>query len=156
RRLQKELSFAVIDTHFGFPEGVTGMLLSLAFRVPFTMTFRGNEPKHSRGRLARFCMRQAVRRASRVFAVSGRLGQFAIGLGADPKNVKTIPNGVDVNVFFPRNRDACRTKHGISPGKLTILSAGALVERKGHHRIIAALKTLAADGATPELIIAGG
>jgi len=62
-RLRREFSFDVIDTHFGHPEGVAGGLLSALLGVPFTMTLRGNEPKHSRSSLERFWMGWALRRA---------------------------------------------------------------------------------------------
>ena len=80
-RLRKEFPFAVIDTHFGHPEGVAGALLSGALKIPFTMTLRGNEPKHSRSRMERFWMAWALRRASRVFTVSGRLRRFRDRIG---------------------------------------------------------------------------
>jgi teichuronic acid biosynthesis glycosyltransferase TuaC len=155
-RIRKEFPFEIIDTHFGHPDGVAGALLSSVLHVPFTMTLRGNEPKHSRSRLGRFWMRWALRRASGVFAVSGRLRQFAIELGAEPGKVKVIPNGIDAAVFFPRDRAACRVRHGFAPDRPLILSAGALVERKGHHRVIQALALMSADGAKPQLAIAGG
>src|SRR5262249_37299839 len=137
-------------------EGIAGALLSTALGVPFTMTLRGNEPKHSRGRLERFWMSWALRRAARVFAVSNRLREFAIGLGASPDKVKVIPNGIDSAVFYPRNRSECREKHGFAPDRPLVLSAGALVERKGHHRIIEAVASLAVRGVRPQLAIAGG
>jgi glycosyltransferase involved in cell wall biosynthesis len=155
-RLRKDFPFEVIDTHFGFPEGIAGLFLSLATNVPFTMTLRGNEPKHSRSKLTRFCMTWALRRAGRVFTVSERLRQFAIGLGAEPSRVKTIPNGISNEVFTLRDRTACRLKHGLPADRPVILSAGALVERKGHHRVIEALKSLRDEGATAELVVAGG
>jgi glycosyltransferase involved in cell wall biosynthesis len=155
-RVRGEFPFEIIDTHFGYPEGIAGALLSSALGIPFTMTFRGNEPKHSVSRFGRFWMIWAIRRASRIFAVSERLRQFAIGLGAQPENVKTIPNGIDPAVFSPRDRIACRIKHGLVLNQPTVLSAGALVERKGHHRIIEALKSIAASGSTVQLVIAGG
>lgn len=155
-RMRKKFPFEIIDTHFGYPDGIAGWLLSLALRVPFTMTFRGNEPKHSLHGINRYCMRQAVRRASRVFTVSERLRRFAISMGAEPAKVKTIPNGIDTALFFPRDRLECRVKHGFALDRPVILSAGALVERKGHHRIIQALKNLAAEGIAVQLVIAGG
>ncbi|MEO8367700.1 MAG: glycosyltransferase [Candidatus Solibacter sp.] len=154
-RLRREFPFDVIDTHFGHPEGVAGGLLSALLGVPFTMTLRGNEPKHSRTFLERFWMSWALRRARRVFTVSSRLREFAVGLGAEPGKVKVVPNGIDASVFYPRDRAAARSKHGLSPDRPIIFSAGALVERKGHHRIIQALAGLAKDGVRPELAIAG-
>ncbi len=71
-------------------------------RVPFTMTLRGGELKHSRSVLGRFSMGFAIRRAARIFTQSNRLRQFAIEMGADPEKVKVVPNGVDAGVFFPQ------------------------------------------------------
>lgn len=155
-RLRRRFPFAIIDTHFGHPEGITGLLLSLVLRVPFTMTLRGNEPKHSRSAFGRILMSCAIRRASRVFTVSERLRRFAISLGANPDKVKTIPNGVDTTIFFPRNRRTCRIQHGFALDRPLIVSAGALVERKGHHRIIRALHSLIANGINADLVIVGG
>jgi len=154
-RMRKYFPFEVIDTHFGYPDGIAGALLSMALRVPFTMTLRGSEPKHARSRTGRLCMTWALRRASRVFTVSERLRQFAIGLGAGPEKVKTIPNGVDTSVFFPRDREACRKKYRLSADPV-VLSAGALAIRKGHHRIVRALGELTRKGMGVQLLIAGG
>jgi glycosyltransferase involved in cell wall biosynthesis len=148
--------FQVIDTHFGYPDGITGALLSMAFRVPFTVTLRGSEPKHSRNILGRYFMKWALRRAARVFTVSERLRQFAISFGARAERVQTIPNGVDATVFFPRDRVECRLKYKLALDCPVILSVGALVERKGHHRIIEALHGLSQAGLDAQLIIAGG
>jgi glycosyltransferase involved in cell wall biosynthesis len=155
-RLHREFAFEIIDTHFGFPEGIAGAAVSLFLRVPFTMTLRGNEPKHSRGRLDRLAMSWALRRAARVFAVSERLRRFAIELGADPAKVKTVPNGVDTAIFRPRDRRECRLRHGLPLDTPLILSAGGLVERKGHHRVMEALNRLREEGSPAQLLIAGG
>ena len=155
-RMRKEFRFEIIDTHFGFPEGITGALLSLVFGVPFTMTLRGNEPKHSRSRLGRFWMAFALRRAGRIFTVSERLRQFAIDFGAEPAKVRTVPNGIDTAVFGPRDRTACRLKYHLPLDQPLIISVGALVERKGHHRIIEALDSLLANRLAAQLVIVGG
>jgi teichuronic acid biosynthesis glycosyltransferase TuaC len=155
-RIRKEFPFEILDTHFGHPEGVAGCLLALVFRVPFTMTLRGNEPKHSRSFLERCWMRWAIRRASRIYAVSERLRQFAIGLGGAPGNVKTVPNGIDANLFRKRDQAVCRRKYHFPLDRRLILSVGALVERKGHHRVIRALGAISASGIAAQLVIAGG
>lgn len=156
RELRKKFSFDVIDTHFGYPEGIAGALLSRVFGVPFTMTLRGNEPKHSRSRRGRFWMAFALRRAGRIFTVSERLRRFAIDLGAEPAKVRTVPNGIDATVFCPHDRTACRLKYGLPLDRHLIVSVGALVERKGHHRVIKALHSLLANGSATQLVIVGG
>src|SRR6185436_15543143 len=54
--LQKRFRFEIIDTHFGHPEGIAGSFLAGLLRLPFTMTLRGNEPKHSATAISRFLM----------------------------------------------------------------------------------------------------
>jgi glycosyltransferase involved in cell wall biosynthesis len=75
-------------------------------------------------------------------------------MGADPSRTRVIANGVDTTVFHPRDRAAVRRKYGID-GPL-ILSAGHLIELKGHHRVVRALKGLHARGIRAKLLIAGG
>ena len=121
------------------------------------MTLRGNEPDHARSLLVRRSLTWAVRRAARIFSVSERLRQFAIGLGAGPDKVRTIPNGVDTAIFHPRKGIAVRIQYGLDPQKPLIVSAGALIERKGHHRVIRAVSALnAAARGHVQLAIIGG
>jgi glycosyltransferase involved in cell wall biosynthesis len=155
-RRRKTFPFDIIDTHFGYPDGISGAILSWALGVPFTMTLRGNEPMHCHSWMVRLLMKFAVRRASRVFAVSERLRQFAITLGAAPGTVKTIPNGVDNTLFYLRDRMLCRRKHGFATDRPLIVSAGALIERKGHHRVLHAVKRLIDREIPVQLAIVGG
>lgn len=155
-RMRREFPFDVIDAHFGYPTGIAGALLSATLESPFTITLRGNETMHGRDPFCRWLLGWAIRRAARVFAVSERLRQFAIALGADPAKVVNVPNGIDGSIFFPRDRLECRRKHGLPLDAKIILSAGYLIERKGHHHVIAALSSLLRQGITARLVIAGG
>ncbi len=155
-RLRKGFRFHVIDAHFGFPDGIAALFLSMTLRVPFTVTLRGSELLHARYPMRRLGMRWAVRRASRVIAVSRQLGHFAIELGASPDRVKTIPNGVDGDIFFPRDRNVLRAKLGLPQDLPVILTAGHLIELKGHHHVIRAVNRLRAAGSSVQLVIAGG
>jgi glycosyltransferase involved in cell wall biosynthesis len=155
-RAKRERPFDVIDAHFGHPEGIAAALLSLVFRRPFVVTLRGSEVEHARERLRRIGLRWALRRAARVIAVSENLRQFAIGLGVDPRCALTIPNGVDSGTFCPRDREVCRERNGIAQDRKVILCAGHLIELKGHHHVVRALRQLLDWGIDVELVIAGG
>lgn len=85
-----------------------------------------------------------------MITVSGALRDFALALGVTPERVRVIPNGVDTSVFHPRPRSRP------ADGSKIILSAGYLIERKGHHHVIRALARLRARGVDCELWIAGG
>jgi teichuronic acid biosynthesis glycosyltransferase TuaC len=155
-RLRTRRSFDVIDAHFAHPEGIAAVLLGRILGLSVLVTIRGSELRYHRQRSKRFWMSWALRRADRVIAVSDGLRDLAIALGVDPRRVKTVPNGINADVFFRRDRLACRARHGIAADERIILSAGDLAELKGHHRVIAAVKRLSECGVRARLLIAGG
>ena len=154
-RLRREFPFQVIDAHFGHPEATAAALLSIVFGCPFTVTLRGSEMYHGSKPFRRMAMSWALRRASRVITVSDRLRRFALDLGVDARRTVTIPNGVDASRYHPRDRAACREKFGISTDQRLMISAGCLVELKGHHHAITAVKALRDRGVAVEFIIPG-
>lgn len=155
-RLRARRPFDVIDAHFAHPEGIAAVLLGRILRCPVLVTLRGSELRYQHQRLKQFWMSWALRRADRVIAVSDGLRQLAIDLGVDPRCVRTVPNGVNADVFYHRDRLGCRARLGIAPGERIVLSAGDLAELKGHHRIIAAVKSLNDRGVPATLLVAGG
>jgi teichuronic acid biosynthesis glycosyltransferase TuaC len=155
RRIRREFAFDLIDAHFGYPEGAAAALLAAAAGVPFTITLRGNETMFAGFRYRRDAMRRAFRRAGRVIAVSEDLRQFAVTEGVAEERTVTIPNGIDRELFFPRDRQAARAKHGLLAGRKVIVSAGELIEAKGHHLAAEALRTLLDEGMDAELLIVG-
>jgi glycosyltransferase involved in cell wall biosynthesis len=154
-RLRSAFPFDLIDAHFAYPDGIAASMLADTFGVPFVVTLRGNETLHAQSGPKRERIGHALRKAARVISVSESLRQFALSLGVDPARARTIPNGIDTAVFFPRDRAECRRKHGIADGCKVVLSVGALIERKGHHRAVQALQELAAEGVKADLLIAG-
>jgi teichuronic acid biosynthesis glycosyltransferase TuaC len=146
----------IIDAHFGYPEGVAACLLSRIVRRPFLVTLRGSELLHGTYPLRRLAIGWALRRAARVIAVSEELRNYAVALGVDPARTAVIPNGLDSKMFYPRPRAAARRKHDIPGTAKFILSAGHLIQLKGHAHAIRAVAALAADGVDVRLGIAGG
>lgn len=154
--MRRRQPFDLLDAHFAYPDGIAAAMLARVWNVPFTITLRGNETMHARYPLRGKLMAWALRRAARVIAVSGELSDFAVRLGADPARVRMIPNGVDTHVFYPRDRARCRRKWGIPDTARVVLSAGALIERKGHHLTAAAVRRAQEAGIEAMLLIAGG
>ena len=155
-RLRARRPFDVIDAHFAHPEGIAAVLLGRILGRSVLVTIRGSELRYCGQRSKRFWMSWALRRADRVLAVSDGLRELAIALGVDPRHVKTVPNGINADVFCRRDRLRCRSSHGIAVAERIILSAGDLAELKGHHRTIAAVKRLNDRGVRARLLIAGG
>ena len=156
-RLRREYRFEWIDSHFAFPDGIAAAMLARWFNVPFSITLRGNETMHaSRSNAIRASMSWAFSKATCIITVSESLRQFAISLGANPTTARTIPNGVDHRIFFPRDRQASRQKLRATAHQKIIVSAGSLIERKGHHRMITALGSLKRQGLDALLLVVGG
>ena len=155
-RLRREFPFDVIDAHFGYPEGPAAVLLGRFFRVPVVLTLRGLEQRLSAYLLRRLQLAFAVRWADRVVAVSEDLRATALAAGAAPERVRTIPNGVDTALFYPRDRAAARRSLGLAPEGTYLLTVGSLSERKGAHLVLEALERLAGSFPNLRYLLVGG
>jgi glycosyltransferase involved in cell wall biosynthesis len=152
RRLGLDKSkFDVIDAHYFYPDGVAAAWLAEALSLPFVVTARGSdlntlaEYGHARRHIL-----WAAERARAVITVSGALARRAVDIGIAETKVAVIRNGVDLDQFTPRDREAARRRFGVSG--FVIVSVGNLVDLKGHDLTIKAVAAI--PGVT--LLIAGG
>jgi glycosyltransferase involved in cell wall biosynthesis len=156
RRLARAGRLDVIDAHFGYPDGYAASLLARWLRLPFTVTLRGTEPRHAADPALRPRLAAALRGANRVFAVSGSLRQVAHSLGVPPERTAVVGNGVDLERFAPLTREEARQRLAIPSDAQVLISVGALVERKGFHRVIDALPALIERFPRLQYLVVGG
>lgn len=157
-RLRRRFAFDLIDAHWAFPDGFAAVLLGLLFRVPVTVTVRGDDlsvfPKYP---VRRRLIAWTLRRAARVIAVCDALRQAALRLGSTPERTVVVGNGVDVARFFPLDSLSTRARLGLPRDRRLILSIGHLCERKGFHLIVEALRLLHDRGLSDVgLVVVGG
>jgi teichuronic acid biosynthesis glycosyltransferase TuaC len=155
-RLCKRFSLNVIDSHFAYPDGYAATRLAKWIKVPVTITLRGTEVPLARIPRRRRRITRALRDATRLFAVCRSLQRHAVSLGAPAERLVTVSNGIDIEKFHPVDKAQVRTMLGIPDEAKVLISVGALIERKGMHRIIRLIPKLKQQ--YPELIylIAGG
>ena len=146
----------LIDAHFAYPDGYAAGLLGRWLGLPVSITLRGTEVPHSRDPVLRERVIRALARASRVFSVSESLRQLAIGLGMPAARGRVIGNGIDLDRFRPMPRDEARRRFGLDEQARVLISVGALVERKGFHRVIECLPELLRDVPNLHYLIVGG
>ena len=153
-KLRKQ--FNIIDAHFAYPDGYAATLLGQWLKIPVTITLRGTEVPLSKMPERKTRMLTALKNATRVFSVSDSLKQLVVSLGAVSDKIRVIGNGIDVIKFYPLAKTVARAELAIPKNAKVLVSVGALVDRKGFHRVIEILPTLAAR--YPELIylIVGG
>lgn len=141
-RLKRQGRLDLIDAHFSYPDGYAATLLGRWLNVPVTITLRGTEVRHARDAALSPKLRRALQGASRVFAVSDSLRREALALGIDPAKVQVVGNGVDLDKFHPVPRAEARRGLGLPADAKVLITVGALVERKGFHRVIELLPAL--------------
>jgi len=155
-RLKRSFAFNVIDAHFAYPDGYAATLIGRWLGVPVTITLRGTEIPLSRDRPRRRRIVAALERAQRVFAVSDSLKRHAIELGVAREKIVVIGNGVDCRVFHRVDRCTARDRLALPAKAPVLVSVGALVERKGFHRVIECLPALRARFPELRYLIVGG
>ncbi len=143
--------FDVIDAYYFYPEGVAAALLGRFFGKPVIITAYGNDisliPRYA---LPKRMIQWAAHEANGITTVCQALKDALLDLGAAEDKVRVVLHGVDLKLFrLPDSREEARKKLGLS--RRTLLTAGHLIERKGHHIAIQALVNLP----DTDLLIAG-
>lgn len=142
--------FDLIDAHYFYPDGVAAVRLAREFNLPVTVTARGTDlnliPEYP---APRKMIVDAAAKADGMITVCQALKDTLVEMSIADERVTVLRNGVDLELFRPIDRAAARKALGIA--RRTLASVGLLIDRKGHHHIIRALKDLPGT----DLLIAG-
>ncbi len=131
----------VIDAHFFYPDGVAALMIGRELGIPVAITARGSDislmPDFA---LPRRWILWAAAHADALITVAGALRDHLVSLGVDEARIQVLRNGVDLTRFSPVAGEQVRQRFGLR-GRL-LLSVGNLIELKGHHLVIEALREL--------------
>ncbi|MFZ9610449.1 MAG: glycosyltransferase [Methylococcales bacterium] len=154
--LKLKKKFTIIDAHFAYPDGYAATLLGKWLNKPVTITLRGTEVPLAKNPRRKEKLLTALVYATQVFSVSDSLKQFVVSLGANGDKIQVIGNGIDVIKFQPIAKSTARAALSISEGAMVLVSVGALVDRKGFHRVIDLLPELVSHYPNLIYLIVGG
>ncbi len=133
--------FDVIDAHYFYPDGVAASRIAREFGKPLVITARGTDVSlipNFQG--PRDLIVDAAHRSDAIITVAAALKNELVRLGAQEEKISVLRNGVDLDTFYPGDREQERRVLGVEG--LVIASVGHLIERKGHDLAIDALKAL--------------
>ena len=153
----------MLDAHFIWPDGVGVYLLARRLGIPYVVTLRGKIYECIKVSSQKEQCADALKHAAAIISVSGLMAQEAVRMGAVKERVHVIPNGVDFEHFFIKDKKACRQLLELPLDKRILVTVAHLGHRKGHYEVIKALAGLpedivlvlvggAAQGGTPEMI----
>jgi glycosyltransferase involved in cell wall biosynthesis len=151
-RLIKENKYDLVHAFFGLPTG--WLCYRTAKKLPYIISLRGSDVPGGNVRL-RFeyklfgpLLRGIWKRASALVACSEGLKARALGF-LSSANIDVIPNGVDLDRFYPAPADELS-------GKLKLVTVGRLSATKRVEMLIEAVEILSKKGTDVCLKIAGG
>ncbi|MCA9469046.1 MAG: glycosyltransferase family 4 protein [Nitrospira sp.] len=143
--LRTRFKFDLINAHWLYPDGVAAAWLARIMGVPLVLSGRGCDinvflfQKYKRRSIL-----HSLRQADRVTVVSEELKSLLLEAGVDNERVTVIRNGIDREIFSPRDKSNCVELLGLSPRSPTILFVGRLTEEeeKGLRYLIFAIREL--------------
>jgi glycosyltransferase involved in cell wall biosynthesis len=153
--------FGKVDVVLGswaFPDGAAAVTLGRILGVPSVVKVHGSD-LNVLAELppVRRALAEALPRADRVVAVSRALGDAARALGVPAARVAIVANGVDRDLFAPRDRAAARQALGLGAfgDRPIILYVGRLERPKGIGELLTAFHRLAGMRPDPVLALVG-
>jgi glycosyltransferase involved in cell wall biosynthesis len=153
KRLRNEFAFDLIDAHFVYPDGFAAVLLGKYFNKPVVVSARGSDVNvYSAFPIIRRLLRYTLNEAKTVIAVSRALRDAITRLGIPGDKVSVVPNGVDVQKFYPLKKQSARRALGL-PEKRILLSVGNLTANKGLDLLLKAFSRLSNNPAEGDLYL---
>jgi len=132
----------VLYGHFISPAGIVAARLSQITGIPAFIAYGESRPWS----IETIGVKRSQRLLSSVngfIAVSSKNKKELLEYGiADEERIAVFPNGVDRNIFYPRDKEEARKTLGWSLDKFVVIFVGHFNERKGLLRLDEAVKNL--------------
>jgi glycosyltransferase involved in cell wall biosynthesis len=95
-------------------------------------------------------------RVDQLSAITPRLRDYAVAMGANPQTSSYLPSGADTDLFFYQEKDpGLMNKYNISPADQVLLFAGTIYHFSGLDRVIANLPNALKKNPKLKLLIVG-
>lgn len=147
----------VVLGSWAFPDGAAAVVLGKLLGVPAVVKVHGSDINVvAQLPQARRQLELLLPRARRVVAVSRALARSVEALGVPHERVCVVRNGVDGELFFPRDKASCRRHLGLVEQGQVALFVGRLERAKGVLDACEAFARVAHERPGLRLVIVGG
>lgn len=153
----KDLDFKpdAIYGHFLYRSGPAVIALAKHFKVPAVVALGESSLEKHEVIYTKKAMIQLMNQFDGAISVSQKNKNYVVEELNFPANkVQVIPNAVDPNLFYPRDKQAMREKYNLPQDIFLIAFTGHYIERKGPLRVLEALNKV--DGNIGGVFIGSG
>ena len=145
RKLHRQHAFDVINAQWLYPDGVVSSWLAKMLKIPVALTALGCDVNLFLDQpTKRLQILPVLRRANAITVVSKSLAERLEAEGIPSSQISVIPNGVNTELFVPRDRAACSEQLRIPVDSKKIVFVGRLDEEKGVEYLVTACRQLSA------------
>lgn len=156
RKLHARAPFDLINAMWLYPDAVAAGRIGETLGIPMVPTALGCDVNRMLDETdKRNQIRSMLERAPRITTVSKALRDALVGRGLRGDAIDPIPNGVNLALFYPRDRFAMRRMLGLKDHAKIILYVGRLSSEKGIETLISAASMMKSERAAWQLCIAG-
>lgn len=147
----------LIDVHYLYPDACGVARVANRLGLPYVCSARGSDVK-TLGRMPLLArrMRDALRGAAAVVAVSRDLAETMRRLTLFEGDINVIPNGIDPRVFHPRSREEARGALGIPVRGRVVVCVGHIAPSHGQALVVDAFDGPHAPPDVNVYLIGGG
>lgn len=135
----------VMDVHFEWPEAVGCGLLATQLNLPYVVTLRGVINSRIKNPIMRPLIVEALQNANAVISVSDKMAELAISHGVPREKCITIPNGVDLDVFYPIPRKQALDALKLDASRRYVVCVAGIRPSKGLTELVEATAKLPPD-----------
>jgi glycosyltransferase involved in cell wall biosynthesis len=126
--------------HFLYPHGSSAATIGDRLGIPSVLSLGESSFRRYQSAFGDQDMRSLFARFAGVVANSEQLKERALGYGVPAAKVQVLPNGVNEELFHPRDREAARRQCGLPLDRPIIAFLGQFIERKGPLRVMEAIR----------------
>lgn len=148
KRVVKDLEFNpdVIYTHFLYRGGPAAVDLVKSFDVPAVVALGESSMEKHEPIFTKVGMQKIAEQFAAIISVSEKNKRYCEKqLGITPEKISVIPNAINPEIFYPRDKKAMREQFAIPANAFVVAFTGHYIERKGPLRLLRAIEKISKE-----------